>query len=115
MKVPFAVALVAAVAVAGCASSRPPASDATVRNHVLAITYCYARAFYDAHGVESAVDKHAVRTCFNKTANDPPQMADKMSDAMLAIGRTCESTLDPASDDAVVAYRTCVFEKVDKL
>ena len=83
--------------------------------HVLAINYCYAHEYVKARYIESAVDKHAVRTCYlQMEPSMQPNMA-KVTPAVLDVGKSCEHKLDTTSDNGLVAYRNCIFEQLDKL
>jgi hypothetical protein len=115
--------IVAAAMVVGCSaphsSAAPHASTANggaIMRHVLAINSCYTRAYIKAHFVDAAVDKHALRTCYNDTVeSEQPRLRGVISVALVRVGRSCEHLIDPGSDVAMIAYRNCIFDALRKL
>jgi hypothetical protein len=102
------------IAIGGC-SGFPSSGDPVIR-HVLAINYCYAREDIRVHYHDAAVDKHAVRSCYNNRVGSMRPGPDNRINAMvLQAGRPCEHLIDTKSDDAMISYRNCTFAALDKI
>lgn len=106
--------IAALVALAACAASH--ASSDPVMRHVLAINFCYSREEIKVHYVDGAIDRHAVRTCYNdRVGRMQPGNNDRLNAPIVRVATPCEHLIDTTNDDAMIEYRNCIFKGLTKL
>ncbi len=120
----FEAAIFCVFALAGCA--RPEPSPGETLAHVRAITACNASMYAKLAGAElhesaaspaqtpgpqPTYDARGLRRCYAQAVAATPTVDPRTaSSKAIGIGRACEKLVDPSSDDAMLAYETCVAD-----